>query len=123
MGQEDLSAYDGGVSDPSPVAWSYEVKETAGEGGHEKSDWTRHLQREKPEPDSWRKTESEYYHLRNITALRHSREIRPDEALGYEFEYRTHSGGVDTGISKADPRGPKSDSVIECKPLVPIEDE
>jgi len=122
MGQENLSTFDGGVSDPDPVAWSYEVKATAGEDGHNISDWTRHLQREKPDPEDWRRTESEYYHMRNIIPLRHSREVRSDDALGYEFEYEDQDGAIKTGLSKTDPRGPESESLVECKPLVPIED-
>jgi hypothetical protein len=123
MGQEDLSAFDGGVSERTPVAWSYEVKETAGPNGHTKQDWTRHLQREEPYPSDWRKTDTEYYHLRKVIPLRYSREVRPEDALGYEFKYENHNGGTSTGLSKTDPRGPDSESLIDCKPLVPIEDE
>lgn len=123
MGQENLSTFDGGVSDPDPVAWSYEVKQTVGEDGRDVGDWTRHLKREEPDPDSWRKTDTEYYHLRNIIPLRHSREVRPDDALGYEFKYRGDNGEVKTGISKTDPRGPDAESLIDCTALVPIDDE
>jgi hypothetical protein len=123
MAQENLTAFDAGVSDPDPVAWSYEVKRTVGEEGRKVSGWSRHLQREEPDPDSWKKTESEYYHLRNIVPLRQSREVTPDNALGYEFEYENSDSGVSTGLSKTDPRGPESDSLIECTPLVPINDE
>lgn len=122
MEQEDLTSFDGGVSDRSPVAWAYEIRETAGEDGHEKHGWSQRLQQEEPDPDRWRKTESEYYHFRNITPLRRSRKDRPENAVGYRFKYRNFNGDVKSGLSKDDPRGPETDSLVECHALVPIEE-
>lgn len=123
MGQENLTAFDAGVADRAPVAWSYEIKKTAGEDGRKLHGWKRRVQREKPDPENWRETDSEYYHFRNIIGLRYSREIHPDDVLGYEFEYQESSDEVATGLSKQDPRGPNADSLIDCTPLVPIGDE
>lgn len=123
MGQENLTAFDAGVDDRDPVAWSYELKKTAGEDGRELQGWKRRVQRDEPDPDGWRETDSEYYHFRNIVPLRYSRELHPDDALAYEFEYEADGDGTGTGLAKVDPRGPNADSVIDCTPLVPISDE
>lgn len=123
MGQENLTAFDAGVADRDPVAWSYEMRKTAGENGRELHGWSRHVKREEPDPERWKETDSEFYHFRNIVPLRYSRKIHPDDALGYEFEYQKDGDGVGTGLSKEDPRGPNADSLVDCTPLVPINDE
>lgn len=118
--QDKLASFDAGVDDQEPVAWSYEIKRTLGEDGPTKIEWNRRLSREKPDPDSWRQTDTEYYHFRNITPLRYSRDQHPD-ALGYEFTFQM-GDGVETDLTKDDLRHGGPDSLISCRPLVPLND-
>lgn len=120
MGQEDLTTFNGGVDDPEPVAWSFELKQTVGEDGREVHGWERRLQYDEPDSENWRQTESEYYHLRRIIPLRYSRKEHPDDARGYEFDYRNFNGNIETDISKPDPRGPNSRNLVDCTALVPL---